>query len=335
EPYQNGFQGAFIDDETVPEWSRKIAQHERAAFRHLVDPNHWTVEQVMPSAFHGAGAGKRVVSYAYIMKALPGAFKGSQDHGNCVAWGCREISDTLLGLAIATGDVKRAEVRHGTALVYGSRGSSSQGMDLATAAKVLTQVGQSEEKDYGGGIDLSTESKDENAGNSWGRSGPPAALVAAVKGDSVKQMYYIESITPDVIRDIFVAEGVLNTGSTLTARGPCDPVAAGMTRIGGHDQAILGYDDTQEAKDRYKTASGYTVKANDFFLFMDQSWGPDWISLSGWMEDLWGPRPEGMVVLLYSQFQQLVGGNYGECQAVVGINGFQLGRLPDYGGWAL
>jgi hypothetical protein len=267
------------------------------------------------------------------MKVLPHSLEGSQDYGNCVAWMERELTSVLTGMAVAAGELKRFSVRHGTAYVYSMRGSMSQGMVVADAHDVVMTHGQSEEKDYGGGIDLSTEDKDESSGNKWGRSGPPDALVKAVSGDTVQKAWLIETLSKDVVCDVLWNRGVIATGSTRTAAGPCDPVCSGLDRIGGHAQAFLGYDDSDEFRDTYKKATGKTIGSDEFVVFMDQSWGSDWIKMSNWFTDLWGPRPEGMVAMLYRDFADLAGNRYGEAWGLTGVNGFVANNLPDWGSW--
>ena len=329
--YDQGFQGAFIDGEESPYWCKQIARYHRARFLASRAAGDRYVEDVIPASLQGTGKGKRACNWAYVMKVLPNALSGNQDYGNCVAWGVREISNTLVGMAIAAGDVKRIEVRHGTALVYGSRGSNSQGMVLDTAHEVVNTIGQSEEKDYGNGLDLSTEDKDEAAGNKWGRSGPPDALKAAVSGDTIRKVWAFQSLTADLAMDALWNEGCINTGSSYTGQGPADPICRGLKNIGGHDQACLGYDDTDEFRMWYKQTTGKTLTEPVFI--MDQSWGADWITLSNWPEQFWGPRPEGAWVLKWSDFNNLCGGRYGEAYGLTGINGFIARRLPDWGGW--
>lgn len=334
EAYVNGFHGCFVDSDESPDWCRQIAKYARDEFRDAHGGNNWLAEQVMPSNLMGTGAGKRAINFAYIMKVMASALAGAQSMGNCVAWAERELSNTLVGMAIAAGDMRRMDYRHGTALVYGSRGTMSQGMDLGTAAQIVSTIGQSEEKDYGNGLDLSTQSLDENAGNKWGRGGPPQALKDAVKGDTIKKTWYIQDLTADLLKDALYNEGVINTGSTWTGKGPANPVCAGLKSIGGHSQACLGYDDTDEFRAWYQQTAGSAVPAGEFAVIMDQSWPPNWIALTNWPEHLWGPRPEGAWVLWFKHFVQLCGGRYGECQAQTGVNGFVPRRLPDWGTWS-
>lgn len=331
--YETGFQGAFIDSDDVPLWSRKIAKSVIRKFKAERGANDWSIERTFPAALQGSGAGKRACNFQYIQKVLANALAGSQSFGNCVAWAKREISNTILGMNIATGDLGRVTHRHGTALVYGLRGSSGQGMSLSDSFETVTKIGQSEEKNYEGIADLSTQALDENAGNKWGRGGPPDALAKAVSGDTLRKAWMIESPTADIIRDILWNEGCVDTGSSYTAAGPCNPIAKGLKGIGGHDQAYLGYDDTDEFRELHAKTTGQKLSASEFVVFMDQSWGPSWIDLSNWYETLWGPRPEGMVCLLSSDALRLCGGRSGEAWGVVGAAGFLPPRMPDWGGW--
>lgn len=328
--YTHGFHGAFIDTDEMPSWARAIARYAKALFRDEVGKDRWTVAQVMPTLAQGNGTGKRCLNFRYLMKLFPEALMGSQDYGNCVAWSTREGTMVLIAIAIALGLLKRYKPRHGTALVYGSRGSSSQGMDLATACRVVSKIGQSEEKDYGGGIDLSTEDKDESRGNAWGRSGVPSELVDACKGDVVVQAYNLESPTLDMIKDVFAAGGVIKHGSNRTAAASRNGLISSLTSIGGHDQCAIGMDDTDEMREWVKKELGIDLKG-DCLVIHDQSWG-DWLDLPKWPTHLWGPRPEGAWVTTGADALSILR-SWGDGWAMVGSQGFTTDDLPDFGSW--
>jgi len=325
--YKRGFHGCFVDRDPNPKWARAIAGFAKDRFRNTVGASQWQVEQVMPTALQGTGRGKRALNWQYIQKVNPRFLAGSQDYGNCRSWSAREASMVLAGLAIAKGGLHRLDYRHGTALVYGSRGSSSQGMDMATGCEVLTTIGQSEEKDYGGGLDLSTEDLDESRGNAWGRSGPPAALIAAVKGDVVQKAYNIGEATADMVMDIFWNEGVIDHGSNSTAGQSRNGLISPLESIGGHAQCGIGYDDTDEFKAWAKQNLNITL--TDAVVISDQSWG-DWLDLPKWPTELWGSRPEGAWVVTMTDFLKICN-QWGDGWAMTGINGFQARSLPNWG----
>jgi len=226
---------------------------------------------------------------------------------------------TIVGMAAENGELVRTDVRHGTALVYGSRQSSSQGMTMSRGAEVVTTIGQSEEKDYGF-IDLSDENTEEKYGNEWGRSGPPRQLIEACEADRIERAYHIDNPTPQLVMDLFYNEAVIDTGSTVTGKGPGSPLV-GLKSIGGHAQVATGYDDRDETKER--------LGIDEAVVFMQQSWG-NWIEIRNWPDDLWGPYPEGCWPITMSNFLKLVRG-WNDSWAIVGSQGFQPRRLPDWG----
>jgi hypothetical protein len=329
--YAAGLQGCFCRSVDAPAWSRAIAEAALGRLRQAWGKDHWLVEQVMPAAVQGSGRGKRAINYAYTQRILPGAYRGSQQFSNCTAWMTRELTGTLVGMAVAAGDLKRMDARHGTALVYAYRGSAGDsGMNVGTACEVVTEVGQSEEKDYGSGLNLSTQDLDETAGVRWGRGGPPQALLEALKGDTIAKAWHFGQPSAELVMDVLWNEGVIATGSTLTGQGPGDPVC-GLTSIGGHAQAALGYDDSDEFRAWYRQTTGKTL--GEAVVIMDQSWGPDWITIRNWPEQLWGPRPEGSFVLPMSHFLRLLE-NWGEGYGLTGAKGFVARRLPDWGSFS-
>ncbi len=325
--YRDGFQGCFCRSEWAPTWAQAAADRGRSIYREARGADAWRVEDVMPAALQGTGRGKRAVNHLYTMQRLPYGYQGSQDYGNCRAWSARDVSMTLVGMAMATGDLRRMEVRHGTALVYSYRGHSGDGMDMATGLDVLERVGQSEEKDYGGGVDLSSEGKDEAAGRQWYR-GAPAALVEAVKGDTIVESWHLgEAPTADLVMDTLYNEGVIDTGSTMTAGQAADGLISPLSRIGGHAQCTTLYDDTEEFRAWYRQETGQAL--TEAVVGTHQSWG-DWLKLSRWPEHLWGPRPEGMWIVRMSDYLKLLR-DWGEGYAGTGSRGFVPRRLPDWG----
>jgi hypothetical protein len=320
--YEAGYSGCFGDHEDCPTWMRRVAQYDRQQLIDRMGENRYRVESAFPSTLHGSGSGKKALNHLHVLEYIPTAYDGNQDYGNCRSWSMKFSTMTCLGMDIAAGDLHRTEFKHGTALVYGSRQSSSQGMTMSRGCEVVTTIGQSEQKDYGF-IDLSDEDTEESYGNQWGRSGPPSELVAAVQGDKIERAYWIEEPTAALIKDLFYNQAALDTGSTVTGAGPGNPLV-GLKSIGGHAQAATGYDDTDECRARLKLKDGESV------VFMQQSWGADWITINNWPADLWGPRPEGCWPITMTHFLKLVKG-WNDTWCVVGLNGFAPRKLPDWG----
>lgn len=321
ETYRAGFCGCFGTHDDCPTWARRVAEYDRERLRDQVGRATFSVESVFPSRLVGTGAGKKSLNHLHVMRYIPQAYSGSQSYGNCRAWSAKFASQTVLGMEIDSGELHRYDFRHGTALVYGSRQSSSQGMSMSRGCEVMSQIGQSEQKDYGF-VDLSTQKKDEDYGNSWGRGGPPKQLIEAVAGDTVERAYWIESPTEELIKDLLYNQAAIDTGSTVTGRGPGNPLV-GLESIGGHAQCCTGYDDTDECRARLK------LKDSESVIFMQQSWG-DWIEINNWPDDLWGTRPEGCWPITMENFLRLVRG-WNDSWCIVGINGFTGRKLPDWG----
>lgn len=319
--YESGFFGCFGDHEDCPTWMRRVVQYDRAQLIDRMGVNRYKVEAVFPHGLAGTGAGKKSLNHLHVMQYLPEAYSGNQDYGNCRSWSMKYSTMTCLGMDIAAGDSHRTEYKHGTALVYGSRQSSSQGMTMSRGCEVVTTIGQSEQKDYGF-IDLSDEDTEESYGNKWGSSGVPAELVAACKGDLIERAYWIEEPTAELIKDLFYNQCTLDTGSTVTGSGPGNPLC-GLKSIGGHAQAATGYDDTDECRARLKLPAGECV------VFMQQSWG-EWITINNWPIDLWGAKTMGCWPITMTNFLKLVRG-WNDTWCVVGLNGFVPRKLPDWG----
>lgn len=314
--------GLLVDHADCPAWARAVAQYDLHQFIDRVGVNRYRVESVFPSALYGTGEGKKSLNHLHILSYIPTAYDSAQDYNNCRSWSMKFSTMTVLGMDIAAGDVHRTEFKHGTALVYGSRQSASDaGMTMSRGCEVVTTIGQSEQRDYGF-VNLTNEAKDESSGLSWGRHGPPAELLAAVRGDQIERAYWIESPTAAIVKDLFYNQCTLDTGSQVTGSGPGNPLV-GLRSIGGHAQAATGYDDTDECRARLNLPAGEGV------VFMQQSWD-DWITINNWPADLWGQRPGGCWPITMTNFLKLVR-NWNDTWCVVGLSGFAARRLPDWG----
>lgn len=331
--YESGFQGCFVDAPGAPGWAAKLAQSARAKF-HANCRHSGFADDFVSSEYQGAGAGKRMCGWNYYLQidrewGEGRALRGSQDYGNCTAWMAREMVGVCYGIDIvARGELHRYYARPGTAVIYGSRGWSSQGMALSTAMETIHNDGIQLETLYcDNKYDLRNEQDDESYGNRWGRSGPPKCILEEIKGD---RMDYVGQVSGgiDAVKDLLYAGYAIATGSTLTGRGPADPVCRGLKSIGGHAQACIGYDDTDECRDYLKSV-GRDI-GSDCVIFMDQSWGPNWISLSNWNEQLWGEAPEGVWPITGSDFLRIYN-QWKDVWAINNVLGFPLRKLPDWG----
>ena len=319
-------QGTFVDSEDAPEWARKIARFARDELRDTCR-NGWLAHDYIADNLKGQGKGKRAVNYQHAMNVDSTIFTGSQQYNNCCAWAVREGA----GFCLAMDIVGRHELheytkRPGTAGPYANRGSrADQGMTLSDGAAAVHQIGITLETEYPG-YDLSTQDLDESAGVKWGAHGIPAALRELVQGNLIEQVSNVQE--KEAVQDILYGGHCIVTGSTRTANDtkPGDPISS-LTRIGGHAQLMIGYDDTDEFRDWYYQTTGNRL--NDWVGIFDQSWG-DWLEINNWPIQFWGPRPQGAFVLKGSDAMELIT-IWGEALAFNAVKGFDLLELPDWG----
>ena len=332
--YAKGFTGCVTGAPDSPGWAQSIALRARDQFRAQCRNASWRIDDIVPSQYAGVGAGKRFCGWNYYLqldKSLGQgrALRGSQDYGNCTSWMTREMVGTCLGIDVVhKAEPHRYTARPGTALVYGSRGWSSQGMALGTAMDAVHNIGIQLEAVYcGGKYDLRDENTDESYGNKWGGSGPPSCLKEEVSGD---RMDYVGQVTGglEAVKDLLYAGYAIGTGCTLTGKGPANPVCQGLQSIGGHAQACLGYDDTDECRS-YLESLGRNI-GDDCVMFMDQSWGPNWLQVSNWNAALWGEPSEGMWPITGKDFMKIYN-QWGDVWAINNVLGFPLRDLPDWG----
>jgi len=302
---QNGLVGCFVDADGVPEWARKLARRARDEFRE----KHRPAEELVCAAAQGQGRGKRAVNFQHAMHLDRRILTGAQDYNNCTAWCFRAVAGCALATdLIADGREAEYRARPGTAGIYSYRGHSSDtGMEVYLGAMAINQHGVGFEIDYPGVADLSTEAADERAGVQWGRSGPPTAFREAVKDCLIEQAS--EVTDEDAILDILYAGHFVGTGSTITSAPTGDPVSA-ITAVGGHAQAMIGYDDTDEFRDWYRQTTGKTLTG--WVAIFDQSWPPAACTkVTNWPEHLWGPMPDGAFVLRGNDAMKMTDTQYG------------------------
>jgi len=322
--YRNKFFGCF-NTKKGPAWCRHLATRDRDELRELV--TRYQAADIVPARLQGSGAGKRAVHFNHIMRINSQSLSGSQDFGNCTSWMTREGGELARGVDIVVkGDLERYDARMGTAVTYGSRQSSGQGMTLARAMWAIVNLGIAQEISYcDGKYDLRTEDADEAAGNRWGRSGVPADLLAEIKGDRIATVVEIAS-TAEAI-DALYGGAACGHGSTLTGttRGE---LISGLQSIGGHAQALLGYDDTDEFREWYRETTGKPITGPVFIN--DQSWGP-WNSfdISLWPSHIWGERPEGAWVLNERDMSRVIS-QWGDCYAWSNVEGLVREGIPDW-----
>lgn len=317
-------QGSFVDSEDSPEWARKIAQWARDKLRDNCR-NGWRAEDFIAGNLKGQGKGQRAVHFQHAVNLDPMIFKGSQRYNNCTAWATREIVGACIALdKVGRGEAHSYKKRPGTASPYANRGTrADSGMAISEGAEAVHQIGITLEIEYPG-YDLSSQSLDEAAGVKWGASGLPRDLWDLVKEDLVEQVSNVQE--EEAVLDILYGGHFILTGSTKTAGGTGDPISP-IESIGGHAQALIGYDDTQEFKDWYKQKTGKTL--TDWVGIFDQSWG-EWLTVNNWPDHLWGPKPEGAFVLKGSDAMRLIT-IWGEALAMSKVKGFPLLTLPDWG----
>jgi hypothetical protein len=318
--YQNGFHGCFLDVPEAPRWARTIASHERDQL--LGNATCETrLEYAIPTEYQLAGRGKRAIHWNHYRTLDPAkALRGSQDHGNCTAWALREIVGCEWGTDIShRREPQGYTSRPGTAVTYGSRGHRGQGSALSTLVKVVYNRGIQCETTYcDGRYDLRNERDDESYGNQWGGTGPPSCILDEIANDKIEQFAY--ATEEDAIIDVLHLGHFLFHGSTLTAR-TTGTLISPLTSIGGHAQAVIGYDDTDETREWIKQNTGTDLR-NDWIAINDQSWGrwntfPD----SQWPAHLWGDRPEGVWCIRGSDLMRIVR-QWGDCIAISNVLGF-------------
>jgi len=331
--YTNGFHGCYLDHPDSPEWARVIARYERDQLVANA-PFDTNLENVIPSEYHGYGDGKRAAHWNAWIKRHPRALKGSQDYGNCTTWAMREICACEW-----CADIEHRQEAHedppariGTALTYGSRGSSGQGSTLSQIVKVVVEIGLQFEKPYcNGQYDCTNEADDERYGNIWGGRGVPQCMVDEVKADGGKIEQYAYATEEQAIKDVLALGHFLFHGSTKTAsEGNC--LISRLKSIGGHAQGLIGMDDTDEARQWAKDKCGVSLSDSQWIAINDQSWGPSWNSFpqNQWPGHLWGERPEGVWCITSTDLMRLVR-EWNDCIAISNMLGFPKRELPDWG----
>jgi len=285
--YASGFVGCALDVPTQPDWARIEARTARAIY--LADTPRLSLAQQTGRA-PGIGRGHRSLPYQHFTAIDRYALTGAQNYGNCTAWSAAECAGIILARHAADpANDSRWIARPATAVIYAARGHRYDGMALATAIRSLATQGCALMRDYADQkIDLTDEDEDEYLGYKWGKTGPPRSLLAAIAGLKLFPAQPIEA-DADAVKDILYSGGAIHCGSTMTAGSWGDPISQ-LTTPANHAEALIGYDDSDEIRDRLR------LPPNQWVTIWDQSWG-DWNRVQNWPTDLWGTRPQGAFVL--------------------------------------
>lgn len=292
----------FLPREDQPTWARRIAEYCRDRFRATCPT--WSATGCFRAA--ASGTGRRAVNWNYALR-YPDTYLIQQITGNCVFASAGDVGvTTILGwLIFAQGQPIMWE-GCGSASFYMFRGHAGQGATLASAAEAYERYGYPLRKVYcGGKYDLRDTVRDQQFGiDNWRTQ--PEDFLAETSRVRLGRIAELDTAADDeaqqLIRDCVYAGGVVQTGSTATAAKDGDPVSSGAG-IGPHAQVCIGYDDTQEFRDRYQAATGKRL-AETVYIF-DQTHGPVQYVRSGWMADLHGRQTQGIFLLPWRSARSL------------------------------
>lgn len=326
--------GVYLDIPEQPDWARKIARYDYDQARRECNCE-WVIESAIPSNLHGVGAGKRCLPFRLVMEISPTAFSSYQVYNNCLAWCFRANMASIAAYDIAARFEPQAwEADPGTAVCYAFRGSRGDtGMTLDRGAWVATNCGVQLRKPYvGGRYDFTRQTEDEDAGYRWGGTGAPKDLLEELAPNKVKQVGEVRD--EQAVKDAIFLGGSIMTGSSLTSTDG-DPIG-GLKGIGGHAQAMIGYDDTDEFRAWYQSVTG--KKLTDWVAIFDQSWPEGACAKTkNWPEHLWGAKPAGAFVLKGADAMQLIrqspkySADSQGARVFNSVEGFPLRELPDWG----
>ena len=200
-------------------------------------------------------------------------------------------------------------------------------MTLSRAMWAIQNYGFNSETVYlDGKYDFRQEDTDEAYGNKWGRTGPPADLINVTKVDRIAHVVEIANL--EEAMDALYGGASIIHGSTLTGSTKGELISS-LVSIGGHAQALLGYDDTDEFREWYEKSTG--KKAQGTAWVGDQSWGANWnnFPIQLWPTHLWGERPEGAWVLWSKDMDKVIR-QWGDCYAFSEVEGLVRDGIPDW-----
>jgi len=318
EAYRRGLVGCFVDHDGAPEYARQVARYEHDLM--MAECANAKALYQAPE-IRGTGAGKRQCLWPHYLKLERGAMTGSQRYGNCTAWSGRCcVGNVIAADILAKGEAHEYPGRPGTAVAYSQRGHRGQGMAIATCGRVFEQIGIQIQTTYlDGRYDFTTQRLDEDWGNARGGRSVPSDLAEVLKPHRIKTVATVPG-DADAIKDLLQNYYMIHVGSTKTAASSGDPISPLRTPA-NHAEALIGYDDTDEIRDRLG------LRAGQWVTIWDQSWG-NWNRVTNWPDDLWGPKPDGAFVLLGDDAQwKIRQGSVAYSDAV----GFPARTLPDWG----
>lgn len=303
--YMNGdLTGVYLDDPSQPEEYREIAKQDEASFFGLTQnlgdfPN-----------FAGEGKGKRAVYYNYAYRINPNAFRLRQISGNCVFASASTICTVLNGVNTFLMRLPNAFEAEGSTAFYAFRGHAGAGSSPARAAWAYLEYGYPLMKDYGNGFDLRDSITDQKVGiSNW--SNPEKSLAELIKITKETPIGKIEKlpaqISEDALNDLLYQGCCIHFGGTLIGSKNGDPISS-VGGVGPHAMSVIGYDDTQEFRDFYKSATGKTL-TESVYIF-DNTWGetPQYVA-KNWFPK-WGKQTGGTYVLKYSDAIRLLRNAY-------------------------
>jgi len=310
--------GCCVDHEDAPAWARRVARVADGWHRHNA-ARPWA--DVCAMEIEGTGTGYRQCLWHHYMALDSTAMTGSQRYGNCTAWSGRCGIGNCLAIDLRhKGEPHEYIARPGTAVAYSRRGHRGQGMAITTCASVFEQIGIQLMMPYcDGEYDFSTQRADEDWGNAFGGRSLPNDLREALAPNRIKTA---SRLTKDVelVKDLLYNGYTIHVGSTKTAASSGDPISR-LSTPANHAECIIGYDDTDEMRERFG------LRAGEWVTIWDQSWG-NWNRVTNWPDDLWGPKPEGAFVLKGGDAMWKIGQG---SVAYSDVEGFVARKLPDWG----
>lgn len=288
EEYSNGLQGAVCD----PVDMAKLMQE-------LPNPLFGSIGEEL----YGTGKGALSLPYKAIQYFFPsfGADE-PQTTGDCVSHATRNAVDITRAYEILYGQEKESFVARGaTEPIYGSRGSSGQGMHCSQAARFVSVTGgfllRQKYEDLG--IDLSAYNA--KIGMNWGGRGIPESVINECAKHKITTVTTVTSI--EQARDLLANGYSLSVCSNYGFSSHRDKNGISETQGSwAHAMTIIGCDDTHE-------------RLNEMLFLVQNSWG------------LWnsGPRvydqPEGSFWNRQRTMEAMIGA--GATFAYSNFNGFK------------
>ena len=256
--YRNGSMGAFKQPE------------EREALREYLKNSggYPDGEQALYDyGLVGLGEGKLILPFLAVTKLWPNAWPGpGQTTGDCVSWGTRNSCLVTLAAEIlqghpdeVTGEVEGPPVVSAegeangvlaTEPIYGDRGHGGQGASCERLARHVTEWGGLMVRQNYADLGIDLTKYNSSIGAKWGGSGTPDAVKGVAKLHQVRTATTLKGA--EQTRDMLASMRGVNTCSSLGFSNTRDE--NGYSKQSGswaHSQAIIGYDDRDETKQKY------------------------------------------------------------------------------------